>query len=107
MATRPRASFAIFATAAALIGCSTTGQPPASRADQIGSGTSSAGRAVSDAGGSSNCNLPVDPSQAQYIIGYGSLMQDDSRKRTAPQAGPANRVFKRPFSPANNLSLCW
>src|SRR5262245_59447259 len=28
----------------------------------------------------------------QYIVGYGSLMQDESRKRTSPQAGPAHPV---------------
>lgn len=31
-----------------------------------------------------NCNTAPDPAKAQYIIGYGSLMQDESRKRTTP-----------------------
>ena len=35
---------------------------------------------------SGNCNAAPDPAKAQYIIGYGSLMQDESRKRTTPNA---------------------
>jgi hypothetical protein len=38
------------------------------------------------------CGVAADPGRTQFIIGYGSLMQDDSRKRTAPQAGPAHPV---------------
>lgn len=38
------------------------------------------------------CNATPDASQTQYIIGYGSLMQDESRKRTAPKAGSAYPV---------------
>jgi hypothetical protein len=38
------------------------------------------------------CGAAADPGRTQFIIGYGSLMQDDSRKRTAPQAGPAHPV---------------
>jgi hypothetical protein len=41
---------------------------------------------------SDDCHAQPDPAQAQYIIGYGSLMQDESRKRTSPQAGPAHPV---------------
>ena len=33
-----------------------------------------------------NCNAAPDPAKVQYIIGYGSLMQDESRKRTTPNA---------------------
>src|SRR5262245_54298450 len=40
----------------------------------------------------SACNAIPDSSRPQYIIGYGSLMQDDSRKRTTPQALPAHPV---------------
>jgi len=39
-----------------------------------------------------DCHAAPDSGQAQYIIGYGSLMQDESRKRTSPQAGPAHPV---------------
>jgi hypothetical protein len=38
------------------------------------------------------CNLQPDPKAIQYIVGYGSLMQDESRRRTAPEAGPAYPV---------------
>jgi hypothetical protein len=38
------------------------------------------------------CRAVPDASQPQYVIGYGSLMQDESRKRTSPQAGPAHPV---------------
>ncbi|MDQ3267265.1 MAG: gamma-glutamylcyclotransferase [Pseudomonadota bacterium] len=35
---------------------------------------------------SGNCNAAPDPAKTQYIIGYGSLMQDESRQRTTPNA---------------------
>lgn len=35
---------------------------------------------------SGNCNAAPDPAKTQYIIGYGSLMQDESRQRTIPNA---------------------
>ena len=38
------------------------------------------------------CGEPVDTERPQYIIGYGSLMQDASRLRTSPKAGPAHPV---------------
>src|SRR5215813_165061 len=38
------------------------------------------------------CGEPVDTERPQYIIGYGSLMQDESRARTSPAAGPAHPV---------------
>jgi hypothetical protein len=38
------------------------------------------------------CGEPLDTQRPQYIIGYGSLMQDDSRLRTSPKAGPAHPV---------------
>lgn len=41
---------------------------------------------------SGNCNAAPDPAKAQYIIGYGSLMQDESRKRTTPNANIAYPV---------------
>ncbi len=48
----------------------------------------SAGARASDAG----CGEPLDTERAQYIVGYGSLMQEDSRMRTSPRAGPAHPV---------------
>ena len=44
--------------------------------------------AIADA----QCHLAPDADQVQYIVGYGSLMQDESRKRTSRQAGPAHPV---------------
>jgi len=38
------------------------------------------------------CGEPLDTERPQYIIGYGSLMHDDSRLRTSPEAGPAHPV---------------
>ena len=48
-------------------------------------------------GASPECGAPPDTSRPQYIVGYGSLMQDESRKRTSPQAGPAHPVEVRGF----------
>jgi hypothetical protein len=39
-----------------------------------------------------DCHPSPDAGQPQYVIGYGSLMQDESRKRTSPLAGPAHPV---------------
>lgn len=49
------------------------------------------------AAGSGDCNLAPDPKQSQYVVGYGSLMQEDSRKRTAPGAGPASPVLVKGY----------
>ena len=38
------------------------------------------------------CDGRVDASRPQYIVGYGSLMQDESRSRTSPRAGPAHPI---------------
>jgi hypothetical protein len=35
------------------------------------------------------CNGAPDASRPQFIVGYGSLMEDESRMRTSPNAGPA------------------
>lgn len=34
-----------------------------------------------------DCRPPIDPSRAQYIVGYGSLMQSASKRMTEPGAG--------------------
>ena len=59
-------------------------------------GPAGTGKAFGD-GISGTCNAPPDSSRPQYIIGYGSLMQDASRKRTSPQAGPAHPVEIRGY----------
>ena len=38
------------------------------------------------------CNSPATPGVPQFVIGYRSLMQDESRKRTTPEAGAAYPV---------------
>jgi len=43
------------------------------------------------------CNAPADPGRRQFIVGYGSLMQDESRTRTSPRAGPAHPVELRGY----------
>jgi hypothetical protein len=48
----------------------------------------SAAALASDGG----CGEPLDTERAQYIVGYGSLMQEDSRMRSSPRAGPAHPV---------------
>ena len=35
------------------------------------------------------CHPAPDPASRQYVVGYGSLMQNASRRRTSPGAGPA------------------
>ena len=47
---------------------------------------------LSEAASSNACSPQPDETQAQYVIGYGSLMQDSSRMRTAPHAGAARPV---------------
>jgi hypothetical protein len=80
-----------------LVACSIPTQLSAPLPDLGGAATSSvASRVVSDGIGS-GCNLPPDSNRPQYIIGYGSLMQDESRKRTSPQAGPPHPVDIRGY----------
>ena len=43
------------------------------------------------------CRPPPDVQQPQHVVGYGSLMQDESRMRTAPKAGPASPVEVQGF----------
>jgi hypothetical protein len=39
-----------------------------------------------------DCHPAPDPSRPQFVVGYGSLMEDGSRARTAPRAGAAHPV---------------
>jgi hypothetical protein len=48
--------------------------------------------AFSSTSAATECNAAPDPGRPQYIVGYGSLMQDESRARTSPRAGPAHPV---------------
>lgn len=45
----------------------------------------------------SRCNAAPDPKQAQYIIGYGSLMQNESRQRSVPNADTAYPVLVKGY----------
>ena len=71
---------AVFFIAAWLAGCSVPGPLPQESRSIPG-----------------DCNPAPDASRPQYIVGYGSLMQDESRKRTSPQAGPAHPVEIRGY----------
>lgn len=44
-----------------------------------------------------DCRPAADPAQAQYIVGYGSLMQEESRRRTSPDAGTVHAVEVKGF----------
>jgi len=48
--------------------------------------------AFADSAAAAPCNTEPDAALPQYIVGYGSLMQDESRLRTSPRAGPAQPV---------------
>ena len=85
---------AILALTSWLVACSTPTQLSAPHPDLHT--LSIASRVVSDGIGS-ECNRPPDSSRPQYTIGYGSLMQDESRKRSSPQAGPAHPVDVRGY----------
>jgi hypothetical protein len=81
---RTRAHAAALALAACLAACTSplqpaAGAPPAPQPPMVQ--------------GAADCRPAPDTSQPQYIIGYGSLMQDESRQRTSPQAGPAHPVW--------------
>jgi hypothetical protein len=75
-----------------LTACSTVGQRSAHNQNVEGAAASNVASRVLGDDISGDCNVPPDSGRTQYIIGYGSLMQDASRKRTSPQAGPAHPV---------------
>lgn len=47
-----------------------------------------------------DCHPQPSPGASQFIVGYGSLMQDVSRRQTAPDAGEARPVRVRGFQRA-------
>jgi gamma-glutamylcyclotransferase (GGCT)/AIG2-like uncharacterized protein YtfP len=53
--------------------------------------------AFSSTSAGAQCNAAPDLGRPQYIVGYGSLMQDESRARTSPRAGPAHPVELRGY----------
>ncbi|MEB3191878.1 MAG: gamma-glutamylcyclotransferase family protein [Snowella sp.] len=44
-----------------------------------------------------SCRPAIAPEQKQYIVGYGSLMEDESRHRTAPQSGEAYPILLKGY----------
>lgn len=52
---------------------------------------------LSELAASGVCTPAPDATQAQYVIGYGSLMQDSSRVRATPHAGPARPAAVRGY----------
>jgi hypothetical protein len=54
-------------------------------------------RPALDAAAGIDCGVAPEPSRSQYIVGYGSLMEDESRKRTSPQAGSPHPVEIRGY----------
>ena len=48
------------------------------------------------------CHPAVDATKSQYTVGYGSLMEDVSRRRTAPNTGEALPVMVTGFERAFN-----
>lgn len=48
------------------------------------------------------CHPQLDPSKSQYIVGYGSLMESDSKRSTEPDAGPNLPVHVNGFQRAWN-----
>ena len=84
---------AILALVGWLVACTTASpQFPGARKDLVDTATRGEASQVLGAPIGGECNAAPDSSRSQYIIGYGSLMQDESRKRTSPQAGPAYPV---------------
>jgi hypothetical protein len=53
--------------------------------------------AKSKQGGRGECKPAPEFGRPQFLIGYGSLMQDESRARTAPRAGKAFPTLVRGF----------
>jgi hypothetical protein len=75
---------AILVLTSGLVACWTANQMSAPRQD--------VGGAVLGDGIGRECNVPPDSSRPQYIIGYGSLMEDESRSRTSPKADSPHPV---------------
>lgn len=83
--TRAWLSLSMFGVAGAMVACAASTRPP-SPSVAASLPTAVVARAEED------CREPVDASRPNVVIGYGSLMQEESRRRTAPRAGPAHPV---------------
>jgi hypothetical protein len=78
---------AALSIAAALVGCA-----PLTQVEHAASANASIPAPDARPAIAADCHPLPDAGQPQYIIGYGSLMQDESRKRTSPQAGSAHPI---------------
>jgi hypothetical protein len=83
----------LLSLATTLAACTTAMQPMYSnQSAQTTVPSDALSRAVTQSFNAADCNAQPDSKQPQYIIGYGSLMQDESRKRTSPQAEAAHPI---------------
>jgi hypothetical protein len=84
---------ALLSVATTLAACTATMQPMLSNpSEQTPVLSDALTRAITQPFNAADCNALPDSKQPQYIIGYGSLMQDESRKRTSPQAEAAHPI---------------
>jgi len=75
------------ALALLLAACAAPGKPAGAPAPQ----------ATAAAEAPAECHPLLDITRRQFIVGYGSLMEESSRKRTSPNAGDALPVTVRGF----------
>lgn len=75
-----------------LIGCALLTHPPRQSQSNQSLATSDISIHIVQLASTADCNVQPDPNLPQHIIGYGSLIQDESRKRTSRQAEPAHPV---------------
>jgi len=83
---------AVLVLTSGLVACSSAKQSSILRPDLGVVAAPSIAGGTPGSGMQSECNVAPDPNRSQYIIGYGSLMQEESRKRTSPQAGSPHPV---------------
>lgn len=57
---------------------------------------------LSGAAGADQCHPALDPDRPQFVVGYGSLMEAESKKRSAPTAGLNHPVRLSGFQRAWN-----
>ena len=82
----------IFSMTSALLGCTASLQPTVQSQSNLSTAATHAPVRAAQLATTADCNIQPDSNLPQYIIGYGSLMQDESRKRTSPQADLAHPV---------------
>lgn len=73
-----RAVALCFLLAPAIVACASSGSSPPPPSTNVAA--------------SESCHPSIDASRPQFVVGYGSLMEDESRARTSPRAGAAHPV---------------